>query len=282
MSEYAPDTAETLETIAQFVSETPPGELSQVLHDIRGLVNNDSLVSEAIAHPLSVHNTNTLAVVTVDGSDASFIVSKFNALEGNRFVDPNAKLSYAVDHLAQTASDPVPHESNNETEEHRAALNAAINTYTQDHYPNGHCAVFSHDNSRTLNIGIVSNKFNPNNFWNGRWISQWTANLDSDEISGELFIHVHYYEDGNVQVKTTKHATAKLASIPSDPVAFASAVVAQMLKIETEYQLALNASYAQISDSTFKSLRRALPITRTKLDWNSVSNYKIGAELSNK
>lgn len=39
---------------------------------------------------------------------------------------------------------------------------------------------------------------------------------------------------------------------------------------EGKYQAALNDAYQEMSEKTFKGLRRALPLTRQKLDWDKV------------
>lgn len=77
----------------------------------------------------------------------------------------------------------------------------------------------------------------------------------------------------------------------------ATKILALIAEEEGKYQVKLNEAYQEMGEKTFKGLRRALPLTRQKIDWDKVgklplkafrwwadafqvTGYKLGAELS--
>lgn len=66
---------------------------------------------------------------------------------------------------------------------------------------------------------------------------------------------------------------------PGTSSATAKEVLKRISEFERSYQMALNEAYADLQDTTFKDLRRALPVTKQKLDWNRITSYKLKGEL---
>lgn len=76
-----------------------------------------------------------------------------------------------------------------------------------------------------------------------------------------------------VQLSTTHSVTLALppSITPSSATSSASKIFALIEAEEGRYQTSLNDAYAEMGEKTFKGLRRALPMTRSKLDWDKVS-----------
>ena len=60
------------------------------------------------------------------------------------------------------------------------------------------------------------------------------------------------------------------AILQSSPTPSAAKVLALIESEEGEYQTSLTETYQNMSEKTYKSLRRALPMTRSKMDWDKV------------
>lgn len=126
----------------------------------------------------------------------------------------------------------------------------------------------------------------------GRWRSEYVVDLDENRVDGKILVNVHYYEQGNVRYRistyflvakctldtsqvqlATEHALSialPSAVVTSSPASSASKILALIEDEEGKYQTSLNDTYHEMGEKTFKGLRRALPMTRQKMDWDKV------------
>jgi len=125
-------------------------------------------------------------------------------------------------------------------------------------------------------------KIQPLKFLGRKMGSVWTIKFKPGgeaKLEGNVRLQVHYYEDGNVQLVTNFNKSSSVKT-PSDAKGLADAVVKQISKLEMEYQNAVEHSYQTMGDTTFKALRRVLPITRERIKWEKIRNYRIGSEVA--
>ncbi|VDO40043.1 unnamed protein product [Haemonchus placei] len=282
-SEAAIPDSEKVRIVSDFLQHAPPGEFNEVFNAVRMLLNNDQLLKEGCAQAITKYNESQFAPVKLEGVEKQTLVTPFNDIGGGRYVDDASKKSFKYDHLRKEASDiqPYPAESS-ALESWRVALQKELDAYIEEHYSKSGvgCVFVRHGN---FTLCIESHQFQPKNFCNGRWRSEWKVPVGegksgSQELVGKIKVQVHYYEDGNVQLFSEKECNVKI-QISSDVEKTAKEIIQAIKDEEGKYQQAVQENYASMSDNTFKALRRQLPVIRAKMDWHKVQSYRIGQEM---
>jgi len=274
-----PTQEELVDIANNFLLSSPPGEFMEVVTDVIALLPNESMLNESAPRTFREYNTEQMVQAESPGNSHKVLITKYGEVAYGEYLDPKGNQVIMYDHIKQevTGKRAMSGEMDSGLESLRAAFEKAAFDYVVQHYPHGTATVYAKEGKIT--VCISSARFNSSNFWNGRWRSVWTYH--DGELVGHFKIVVHYYEDGNVQLNTdtTQKTTTETGG---NPETVATAAVKAITKVEQAYQQSLDTSYSTMGDTTFKALRRALPITRTRIDWSKIRNYKIGGEMANK
>lgn len=264
---------EKLQIAQHFLLSSPPGQFNEILADVRKLLP-DGLLSDPLAAGMArAYNNKTCRVVSSPSGEKT-VLCPAAEVDPTHYLDANSGGVFTVDHLslltkADEGSSSV--EQFPQLESQRKALQSALAKYVGSKYATEDAAATVLSTSNNSMTAIVSGeRINLRNYWSGKWTSKWQLQFADDSavtVTGEIKIHGHYFEDGNVQLTTTK-------SIPAAEIAFDSAAsfaekTAEFIQIsEHNVQVGLENMYANMNEETFRAMRRIMPVTRTKMDWN--------------
>ncbi|KAL8666821.1 MAG: hypothetical protein Q9202_001061 [Teloschistes flavicans] len=294
--------------VSAFVEGAPPGELADVIADtgaetiadVKKLTVNEPKILDSIRPAFQKYNEEQLTTVKIPGasknvSNRSFpiltgegnvLISSYNSLEDGRYYDVESQRSFIVDHETQNqkASDAQPYTLDSKHSDLITALLKSLTTHSTEHYPSATSTVCPASLSG-IALLLVSNKYSPQNFWNGRWRSTYLFNPSSSgapsTLSGTINVDVHYYEDGNVRLTTAKEIPEiRIEASPAlSPAALAAEVMRKIAGVEKIYQEELNRGFGRLSEGEFKGLRRQLPVTRQKVEWEKIGGYRLGQDI---
>lgn len=106
-------------------------------------------------------------------------------------------------------------------------------------------------------------------FRNAQWKSTWIIEKSNHLVREALInVMVHYFEDGNIQLNFNKNIDQE-----------SNYHIDDIKKIEDEILNSINDRYYQLSENTFKRLRRQLPLTRIKINWEKLAGYRCMEEM---
>lgn len=184
--------------------------------------------------------------------------------------------------LQTTSEDPIPSNQDGSLELKRAALQSSVAAYVAHQYSAEHSAGSVYAKNGQLTVCITGEKPNLRNFWSGKWNSTWSVAVagSTATVTGDIKVHAHYFEDGNLQLQTSKPVAAAQVAVGSGSESeVAEAVVAHIKSAESTLQSALGEMYANMNEETLRAMRRTMPVTRTKMEWN-VNAVRMVSQLT--
>jgi len=284
---------EKIRVASNLILLAPPGELTEVFNGVRVLLNDDNLLQQHVNTILNRYHKEQFQQARSEeassGDSVKTLITKHNELKNGRFLDPSSGATFQFDHLKRAVTDVTPSGGsaapNSRLEPLRRALQERVGQYVTNHYFAGSglaCVVCPEAQPNSVVVCIESHHVKK--FIVGRWRSEWTITCGADSsdaasVRGCIRVQTHIYEEGNVQLVSSTNKQFSLDMKDAD--AFANAFVAKIKRIDEEYQRGISKNFENLPDTTFKHLRRQLPVTRSKLDWDKMSGYNLASEMAN-
>jgi len=277
---------EITQIATNFILSAPPGEFIDVVSDVRTLIPKAHLLNESAPHTFREYNTQQMIPVQSPHHQHQVLITKHGEVGENAYLDPIGNQIIFYDHIKQEVAGcrPMNGELDAEVEPYRVAFEQEALKYVQEYYPSGATTVYGKREGNgdfTIIVAIAATKLNPHNFYNGRWRTVWTISFSPADIQavikGLIQVNVHYYEEGNVQLNTKWEK--QLQSNVGDAANSATNAFKAIMKAEQSFHNSLDVLYTSMGNTTFKALRRILPITVQKIDWNKIRAYKLGQDL---
>lgn len=249
--------------VRYFINNAPPGHTDKIVEAVRTIGAADVLTEEGVATMLREYNlANFKPVQLPDGT--SVVICPQTEVAAGEFLQPSTGKVITFDHVTGGVGevrDATAEEIGESGSAECTAIQKAMEGYLAKAYHPGDSAVTVTSSSEGINIVISAEKIkHDGGCWSGRWKSEWT--VKDGNIDGTTSVMSHYYEQGNVQMHNLKDFAAT-AIDASDP----AAVAKHVEKSEAALHGQFDKMYSTMTNTTFKELRRQLPVTGMKFNW---------------
>lgn len=271
--------------ITNFLVASPPGEFDACYADIQGLLGPSAgqvFPQEALEDAQRRYDQDQMIGVT--NGDHSVLLSTYNNVGGNSYVDSKGKQTIIYNHVSKAVESSSPCDVDFDVEPWRSALETEAGKYASGYFLNASSGVYAQPREGgafVVRICVSAAIFKGHAFYTGRWRSDYSVVFTpgkTGDIVGVVKTNVHFFEGGNVQLNASVNKSKR--GVPClNPAEFATNVVQSINAMETDYQVQFEAVYDNLDQTSFKALRRALPMKRELLRWPQIMTYKLGDDL---
>eukprot|EP00268_Persea_americana_P064034 TRINITY_DN8379_c0_g1_i11.p1 TRINITY_DN8379_c0_g1~~TRINITY_DN8379_c0_g1_i11.p1 ORF type:complete len:308 (+),score=54.63 TRINITY_DN8379_c0_g1_i11:152-1075(+) len=277
-----------------FLANAPPGEIHYIAKDIQSIIADEDTYHSAVSEAYPLYNKAHMISLELPNRTGDVLITTFGEIDETEYLDPRTCQVATVNHVKQVCTNvrPATDEElpSSYIEEFRGTLDAELVKYVAETYPKGICSVYCINGKDTEGLGadfefvvvISAARHSPQNFCNGSWRSIWNVEFKDDlqvvELRGKLQVDAHYFEEGNVQLDASHEC--KDSTIFQSPEDSALSIINMIRHHENEYMASLEGSYSNLPDTTFKDLRRKLPVTRTLFPWHNTLQFSLTRDIT--
>ena len=255
---------EVVPKVAKYIiKKTPIGHLGKSLENLRGLVGEQVMDTEDVKMEIHNYGETHLSQVENDFTKTKVVISNLTKDENGYYYDQGQKVKFKIGVDSGAVEDAQATEC---TDDLREAVENKVKEYINKSYKTEVTKYNVYLGKDKIVVLISAHNLNLKSFWSGEWLSTWEIDINSKKIDGTLRANTYYYEEGNIQfnLDTKFNGTAK----GGDNNAIAESIVEFIKDKENSVQLELEKVYDELSENYIKPLRRKLPITGTKMNWN--------------
>lgn len=243
-----------------FLADSPPGEYAQIGAALQGVTNNREELEKARSATFERYAKDQCMYVFI--GDHPALICDEALTESGAYIDPVTGLGFHYNPNSEMVTDTGLNVQ--ESSPLRIALQQRIKDYCLQVYKQDHaCGAYDLPDGA---VGIVfrASSISLRNFRTGIITAHYKISKEG-ALTGQISAKLHFFEGGNAMLEYSKKVESTMKM--TDPAFIANSFVTKISMIESTWLQDLEDGLQKIGEEGLEKLRRKLPISKTKVDW---------------
>ena len=247
------------------IKKTPIGHLGKSLENLRSVVGEQVMDTDDVKKEIHNYGETHLSAVKNDVTNSKVVISSLTKDSEGFYYDQGQKIKFKIGLESGAVEEAQATEVQNDL---RDTIEQKVKQYLEKCYQMEVTKynVYFNAGENKIVVLISVHNLNLKAFWSGEWLSTWELNINGNQIKGSLRANTYYYEEGNIQFSLDTKFNGNASG--GNNAAIADSLVEFIKTSENSVQLELEKVYDELSENYIKPLRRKLPVTGTKMNWN--------------
>jgi capping protein alpha len=256
------------------IKKTPIGHLGKALENLKAVVGEQVMETPDVKKEMQAYGETHLSAVKNNVTNTKVVISNLTKDPEGYYYDQGQKVRFQIGLESGAVENAEAIEFHNGL---RDTIEQKLKQYIQKCYAPEvtKSNVYFNEKANKIVVLLSVHNLNLKSFWSGEWLSTWELNVKNNAINGTLRANTYYYEEGNVQFSLDTKFNGSTKG--GDANAVADGLIEFIKKSENSVQLELEKVYDELSENYIKPLRRKLPVTGTKVNWN-INQVAIGQQ----